>query len=120
VNERAWEQVGILRQVPVSQRVSVVGASGVDRLLLTTAAGIGALSLTLAAVIHASGSDAPTSSRTPFSQRGHVRVMSVDLTPRDAIELLLTAKNQAAVHYGQVTLTVEQVDQIIGALGAVR
>jgi hypothetical protein len=45
--------------------------------------------------------------------------MSADLTPRDAIELLLTAKNQAAVHYGQVTFTVEQVDQIIGALGGV-
>jgi hypothetical protein len=46
--------------------------------------------------------------------------MSADLTPRDAIELLLTAKNKEAVHYGQVTLTVEQVDQIIGALAAVR
>ena len=57
------------------------------------------------------------SSRTPFSQRGYVHVMSADLTARDAIELLLTAKNQSVVHYGQVTLTVEQVDQIIGALG---
>jgi hypothetical protein len=57
---------------------------------------------------------------TPFSQRGYVRGMSADLTPRDAIELLLTAKNKEAVHYGQVTLTVEQVDQIIGALAAVR
>jgi hypothetical protein len=46
--------------------------------------------------------------------------MSADLTPRDAIELLLAAKNQAAVqHSGQVTLTVEQIDQIIGALGGV-
>jgi hypothetical protein len=45
--------------------------------------------------------------------------MSADLTARDAIELLLTAKNQSVVHYGQVTLTVEQVDQIIGALGGV-
>jgi hypothetical protein len=57
--------------------------------------------------------------RVHHSQRGYVRGMSADLTPRDAIELLLTAKNQAAVHYGQVTLTVEQVDQIIGALGGV-
>jgi hypothetical protein len=45
--------------------------------------------------------------------------MSADLTPRDAIELLLTPKNHADVHSGQVTLTVEQVDQIIGALGGV-
>ena len=53
--------------------------------------------------------------------RGHeyVRGMSADLKPRDAIELLLTAKNQADVHSGQVILTVEQVDQIIGALGGV-
>ena len=65
------------------------------------------------------GSDAPMSSDTPFSQRAYFRVMSADLTARDAIELLLTAKNHEAVHYGQVTLTVEQVDQIVGALGGV-
>jgi hypothetical protein len=53
------------------------------------------------------------------NNRAYSAAMSADLTPRDAIELLLTAKNQSAVHYGQVTLTVEQVDQIIGALGGV-
>lgn len=49
----------------------------------------------------------------------YVRGMSAELTPRDAIELLLEAKNHADVHSGQVTLTVEQIDQIIGALGGV-
>jgi hypothetical protein len=51
--------------------------------------------------------------------RAYSAAMSADLTPRDAIELLLTAKSHADVHSGQVTLTVEQVDQIIGALGGV-
>ena len=60
-----------------------------------------------------------SASKQQSGNRAYSAAMSADLTARDAIELLLTAKNQAVVHYGQVTLTVEQVDQIVGALGGV-